>query len=831
MASSGDSVEASVPRLGLIVVLREDESPSVLLSSLPRPEARLQVEVVFVAAPGADLAPAHAWCAAHPRSCVVEAADAATSELRRAGLAAATAEWVAFPRVDDRYGSDALPAVSSFAAAASAELPVIGLNVVRANESGELRDTHPSRYRFTGGTRTVDLRDEPSALQTHLPSAFLRRSAVVDQIDWMPVPVSASDDALLLARTSSASDAPLVGLLAEAQFIERVRPLADEEFVRFRAAAHSYLHRIAAVRALVDTDPLPEWLGWAAVHELTGILRHERATPRKATALDDDQKAEVVADAVAVMRAVGPGVAAEYAASFVSDELRAVLAGWAGVSGPQEPRWTRVDGRTGHALVRYFFEGETPDEHFRDRRGRALAIVAAKTRTVDFFAQTLVRERLVWVESEPSVATLQGQEHTRPPAPPRPRGPIASAPGVRARLRAARRSWLSRASAVRVISRVPMATRRYQQAWVFMDRANLAGDNAEHLYRWVRRHRPEINAWFVLRQDSPDWRRLAAEGFRLVAYGTVEHQLLLHAAVEYLSSHAGVDVFRPRGDRLIARDPRWRFTFLQHGVIHNDLSIWLNNQRLDLFVTSTNDEYAAIAGDDSPYAFTSQEVVLTGMPRHDELRRLSIERPWDERSGILIAPTWRNSLFLPAARPGEPRMPHPDFATSEYVTAIAALLGDERLRAAAESMGGEIVFLPHPNIGAHFPAELIPRHVRMTSYARENVQQLLTSSRVFVTDYSSVAFDAAYADTAVVYFQFDAGSIFGSNHTLHEGYFDFERDGFGVVATTLDSAVDALVSAFSDREATELYRARAKRTYAFWDDGACERIVRALSRG
>uniref|UniRef100_UPI001C309101 CDP-glycerol glycerophosphotransferase family protein n=1 Tax=Streptomyces sp. GbtcB7 TaxID=2824752 RepID=UPI001C309101 len=79
---------------------------------------------------------------------------------------------------------------------------------------------------------------------------------------------------------------------------------------------------------------------------------------------------------------------------------------------------------------------------------------------------------------------------------------------------------------------------------------------------------------------------------------------------------------------------------------------------------------------------------------------------------------------------------------------IAALLGDERLREAAESMGGEIVFLPHPNIGAHFPTELIPPHVRMTSYARENVQQLLTSSRVFVTDYSSVAFDAAYADTA-----------------------------------------------------------------------------------
>ena len=118
MASSGDSVEASVPRLALIVVLREGESPSALLSSLSRPDGLPQVEVVFVAVPGVDLGPAHAWCAAHPGSRVVEAADAATSELRRAGLAVATAEWVAFPRIDDRYGSDALSAVSSFAAAA-----------------------------------------------------------------------------------------------------------------------------------------------------------------------------------------------------------------------------------------------------------------------------------------------------------------------------------------------------------------------------------------------------------------------------------------------------------------------------------------------------------------------------------------------------------------------------------------------------------------------------------------------------------------------------------------------------------------------------------------
>src|SRR5690606_35056214 len=162
------------------------------------------------------------------------------------------------------------------------------------------------------------------------------------------------------------------------------------------------------------------------------------------------------------------------------------------------------------------------------------------------------------------------------------------------------------------LSKVPGAWRRFDDAWVLMDRADLAGDNAEHLYRWLREHRPQVNAWFVLREDSPDFARLRDEGFRMMPYGSVAHEALLYHATEYLSSHAGVDVLRPMGDRLVTLRPKWRFTFLQHGVIHNDLSIWLNNQRFDLFVASTHDEYRGIVGDGSPYLFTDREVKLVG---------------------------------------------------------------------------------------------------------------------------------------------------------------------------------------------------------------------------
>lgn len=66
-------------------------------------------------------------------------------------------------------------------------------------------------------------------------------------------------------------------------------------------------------------------------------------------------------------------------------------------------------------------------------------------------------------------------------------------------------------------------------------------------------------------------------------------------------------------------------------------------------------------------------------------------------------------------------------------------------------------------------------------------------SSILLTDYSSVAFDFGYLKRPVVYTQFDKERFYAS-HTYDEGYFDYERDGFGPVCTDLESTVDALIT-------------------------------------
>lgn len=52
-------------------------------------------------------------------------------------------------------------------------------------------------------------------------------------------------------------------------------------------------------------------------------------------------------------------------------------------------------------------------------------------------------------------------------------------------------------------------TTKYANAWLLMDRDTQADDNAEHIYRYIKKHHPEQKIYFVLRKDSHDWQRLS----------------------------------------------------------------------------------------------------------------------------------------------------------------------------------------------------------------------------------------------------------------------------------------------------------------------------------
>src|SRR5690606_24420990 len=92
-----------------------------------------------------------------------------------------------------------------------------------------------------------------------------------------------------------------------------------------------------------------------------------------------------------------------------------------------------------------------------------------------------------------------------------------------------------------------------------------------------------------------------------------------------------------------------------------------------------------------------------------------------------------------------------------------------------------LVFCPHPNIQPYLKEfNVLKKHIRFKK-DEENITDLLVTSKVLLTDYSSVAFDFAYMKKPIVYFQFDEKQFFEKDHTYSKGYYDYRKQGFGKI--------------------------------------------------
>ncbi|WP_322884739.1 CDP-glycerol glycerophosphotransferase family protein [Sinorhizobium medicae] len=374
---------------------------------------------------------------------------------------------------------------------------------------------------------------------------------------------------------------------------------------------------------------------------------------------------------------------------------------------------------------------------------------------------------------------------------------------------------------IRRAARMSMIRNRFKDGWIFIDKDRNADDNAEHLYRYVRDHHPEINAYFLMRKGCPDWKRLKGDGFRMLEYGSSAHKLALMNASYLLSSHADEYVVKSISQRYYGDMVKAQFVFLQHGVIMNDISGWLNTIKIDTFVTTTADEYEAISGDNSPYRFTKKEVLLAGLPRHDAL----IKGQGSDRDLVMIMPTWRKYLLGQQSRYDGTRPAIAGFETSKFAQAWSEFLSSEKLIRTFNDSGKQPVLLLHPSLEAYhqwFVDNTKVNVVRLSDV--DSVQSLVRSAALLITDYSSISFDVALLDRPVVYYQFDKEDMFSGNHTTRPGHFSYERDGFGPVVETLPEAIDAVLDALNDEE-PPIFRNRRLLQFPHRDGKNCERIT------
>lgn len=319
------------------------------------------------------------------------------------------------------------------------------------------------------------------------------------------------------------------------------------------------------------------------------------------------------------------------------------------------------------------------------------------------------------------------------------------------------------------------------KCWMVCDRFEVADDNGEHFYRYLLKEHKEQNAYFLLNRNSPDWDRLEQEGFKLLAFGSLKAKIFSKYCDVFISSQCDsrqISFFKKS----------CKFVFLQHGVIKDDISAWLNKYKIDLFVTSTKQEFSYIAGK-GPFKFSPKEVVLTGLPRFDSLVELNRKSSLTKRT-IVVMPTWRRGLVTGITNNSDAgRQVNEAFIDSKFYRNWQNFLSLDYLKGLNDK-GCRIVFWPHINMIDSLNVFKLPDYIEVRTAKDSSIQETFVDSDLFITDYSSTAFDVAYIKKAIIYYQFDQDEIFSGMHTYQKGYFSYNSDGFGPVATDQDELIE-----------------------------------------
>lgn len=766
-------------------------------------------------------------------------------------------DWVTFTDPDDFLDPEYFGEIARYMEGEERVDLVAGHHLDHWEDEPDRGDRHALRFRFASGNRTVDLERYPRNFHMHVASSclrvdVLRGAGLTFDVRVRPV----FEDAHLLAKYLLEFDTPMVAFMDTAKYFYRRRGDGSSTMQNAKTDPRRYTDVLehGTLDLLRHAEQrkgyIPDWVQYEVIYDLAWIYRNEDALHGTYHPLSLETCDRYHQLAGAALRMLDPMNIEGYPdVKRTTAQREAMVHGYG-----QEPwRWNDVvidgvDEEKRLVKLVYHFTGPQPEEEIRVG-GRLIEPRHAKTRDFTYLRHALLHERILWVSLNGTLSirldgrmvalTSQwpsGAMSTVRPAQIRRMRPDSARGAANVVERASHRrrsrskptdSQKRLRRAETLAARAPF-TRLFRDAWVLMDRSQNAHDNAEHLFRYLRTNRRDINAWFVVKKGTPDWDRLRAEGFkRLIPHGSLLWMILCLNATHMVSSHIDEYVIAP-----FSRNGKWRwkYVFLQHGVTQADLSRWLNTKTVDLLVTASEHERSSMAGDGSNYAFTTKEVIRTGFPRHDRLVRIAREAEENgSRRHILLMPTWR-AYFSGAVKSGTgERALNPLFFESRFAREWTGLASSSELHDLGERQGMEIAFMPHPNLEPYLEKLDLPPHVRILSYADADVQKMIAGAAVVVTDYSSIAFDAAIADRPVVYFQFDRDEFLSGGHIGRPGYFDYEELGFGPVVEDVAGVVSES-TAFADDEfrVPEEYAARAASTFGDVRDGASERVVTAI---
>ena len=363
---------------------------------------------------------------------------------------------------------------------------------------------------------------------------------------------------------------------------------------------------------------------------------------------------------------------------------------------------------------------------------------------------------------------------------------------------------------------VPIAliVRKFRKnIWIITERYDQARDNGYCFFKYVREEQKEQEVYYVIDKKASDYQKIK-DFENIIQYDSWKHYLYYCIANVHISAHVGGCA--PSNSPICRRlKPilKYKTVFIPHGVSYGIAEFCLQKYaKIDLFICSGKLEYENVLKN---YGYSPKEVAYTGFPRLDSWHNIEVNA-----KQILVMPTWR--LYLA-------QNPNTVFENTTYYRHYQGLLQDKMLHEFLDKNDLKLIFYLHHNMQKYVNSFSSDSPNIEIVYKEEtyDIQELLKSSAIMITDYSSVHFDFAYMKKPVIYYQFDRKEFFEKQYL--KGVFDVEQDGFGPVVVEKNQLVQELIQMWNKPFKMDgFYYRRMRMFYQIYDDKNCERVFRCI---
>lgn len=340
------------------------------------------------------------------------------------------------------------------------------------------------------------------------------------------------------------------------------------------------------------------------------------------------------------------------------------------------------------------------------------------------------------------------------------------------------------------------------------NRGYLTKDNGYYFFRFCQKHKAKESIYIVVRKSCNDLDKKLKNNRRVLIYGSIRHFLLFGACDIGLYTHDYRDLMFRRIFQLFGKHKK--LVYLHHGVLglkRFDDFYMANKNIMEVFTIAFRHEENILR---NIIQVDPKKLFRTGYARHDYL----VDRSQGMQNQIVYIPTFRDWSLA-------------GNDIGKFFKRIKSFLTNPALGSLLNRYNTILKLYMHVELANqyhHFNE--LPSQVHLANPLSDNVHDLLESSHLMISDYSSVSWDFVLLKKPVVFYRFDCDRY----EKMRGAYIDLKKEIIGEVVREEHTLIHILEEyAQTGFKAKALFVDNLKNYLDIQQGGYCSRIYDQVS--